>query len=227
MKKQISLVVIAIITLFPSCKKEATPDTAIKDADGNVYTEITIGTQTWLLENLKTTRFRNGDPIPDITDGVQWNSRTAAAVCSYNNIAEYGNTEGRLYNWYAAVDERNICPVGYHIPSAEELATLVNFLGGSGVAGDKLKNTGTTYWTAPNTGSTNESGFTANAIGVRHSGDFMHRLQLGCYWGATASPNPAMSNYAYYLHLQNGISTADVAPFFEKQTGLAIRCIKD
>ena len=227
MKKQISLTVIAMITLFSSCKKEAAPDTAIKDADGNIYTEITIGTQTWLLENLKTTRFRNGDLIPQITDSAQWNNRTAAAVCDYYNIAEYGNSEGRLYNWYAAVDERNICPVGYHIPSAEELNTLVNFLGGSAIAGDKLKNTGTVYWSAPNTGATNQSGFTANAIGVRHAGNFIHRLLLGCYWSTTMNPNPTMSNYAYYLHLQNGISSADVSPFFEKQMGLAIRCIKD
>jgi len=227
MKKQISLAVIAMITLFSSCKKEAAPDTAIKDADGNIYTEIKIGTQTWLLENLNTTRFRNGDLIPVITDSAQWNNRTAAAVCDYDNIAEYGNSEGRLYNWYAAVDERNICPVGYHIPSAEELNTLVNFLGGSAIAGDKLKNTGTVYWSAPNTGATNQSGFTANAIGIRHAGNFIHRLLLGCYWATTMNPNPTMSNYAYYLHLQNGTSTADVSPFFEKQMGLAIRCIKD
>ncbi len=227
MKKQISFAALVFITLFTSCKKDTAPDTAIKDADGNIYTEVKIGTQTWLLENLKTTKFRNGEPIPMVTDNTQWNSLTTAAFCNYENNTAYGNTEGRLYNWFAVTDTRNICPPGFHIPTSAEMLTLVNFLGGAAVAGNKLKNTGTIHWGSPNTGATNESGFTANAIGVRSVNDFQHRLILGCYWTTTINPNPTMTNFAYYLHLQNGLAQGDVTPFFEKTMGTAVRCIKD
>jgi uncharacterized protein (TIGR02145 family) len=227
MKKQLSLFALAFVILFSACKKDTVPDTAIKDADGNIYTEVKIGTQTWLLENLKTTKFRNGEPIPMITNNTQWNSSTTAAFCDYENNTTYGNTEGRLYNWFAATDTRNICPPGFHIPTSTEMLTLVNFLGGSAVAGNKLKNTGTIYWGSPNTGSTNESGFTGNAFGVRHTSGFQHRLILGCYWASTVNPNPTMTNFAYYLHLQNGLAQGDVTPFFEKFSGLSVRCIKD
>ncbi len=227
MKKQISLCAIACLTLFAACKKKSAPDTGIKDADGNIYTEVKIGAQTWLLENLKTTKFRNGEPIPMVTDSAQWNSLATAAFCNYENNVSNGNTEGRLYNWFAVTDSRNICPPGFHIPTSAEMLTLVNFLGGAAVAGNKLKNTGIINWGSPNTGSTNESGFTANASGVRVSIGFYHRLLLGFYWTSTNNPNPTMTNYAYYLHLQNGLAQGDVTPFLEKTGGISVRCIKD
>jgi uncharacterized protein (TIGR02145 family) len=133
----------------------------VTDIDGNIYHTVTIGTQVWMVENLKTTKYRNGDPIPNVT-GNAWAALTTGAYCWYNNdAATYKATYGALYNWYAVADSRNIAPTGWHVPTDAEWTTLTTFLGGESVAGGKLKETGTNHWTSPNTGATNETGFTA------------------------------------------------------------------
>jgi len=227
------LFLVSLIQLLTACSKEtATKDDRIKDADGNIYTTVTIGTQTWLVENLKTTKFRNGDPIPHVTDFTQWKNTNAAAYCNYANNTGFGDAEGRLYNWFTVNDSRGIAPPGFHIPSREEWVTLVSFLGGESQAGGKLKEAGAgSSWTSPNTAATNESGFKAKAAGVRNTyafatQDFMHRGILGNFWSSSGITNPSNTISAWYMHLQYDIAQGSVS-FHEKTMGLSVRCVKD
>ncbi|MBL7749255.1 MAG: fibrobacter succinogenes major paralogous domain-containing protein [Chitinophagaceae bacterium] len=218
------------VLIISSCKKDAEPVVEIKDADGNVYHEIKIGTQTWLLENLRTTKFRNGDAIPNVTDFTQWKNSSTAAYCNFNNDASVTAKEGRLYNWFAVTDSRGICPPGYHIPTREEWQTLRDYLGGESVAGGKMKSTGEEYWTG-NTGATNESGFTGIGAGVRNTAlyadqDFQHRKTLGLMWSSTGIEPPGNVNAAWYFHLQYNMAQGSLS-FLEKTCGISVRCIKD
>ena len=112
--------------------------TTVTDIDGNVYRTVKIGTQVWMAEKLKTTRYRNGDPIPNVTDNPQWISLKTGALCWYKNDEANKATYGSLYNWFAVADSRNIAPVGWHVPSDEEWTTLTTCLGGEFFAGGKL-----------------------------------------------------------------------------------------
>lgn len=147
-------------------------DTAVVDIDGNVYSSVTIGTQTWLVENLKTTRYRNGDPIGNVTDGDLWRNLISDAYCDYNNDSSNAETYGRLYNWFAVDDDRGIAPAGWHVATNEEWITLSTYLAGgdylkgSRESGDQLKESGTLHWANGNTGN-NKSGFTALPGGER------------------------------------------------------------
>lgn len=154
---------------------------AAMDIDGNGYHEVTIGTQTWLQSNLKTTRYANGDLIPNVTDQDTWESLKTPAMCWYDNDPKYGETYGALYNWYVGADSRPLIE-GWHVPNDEEFETLANHLGGHNVAGGKLKLTGTEYWVSPNTGATNESGFNAFPAGVRNDEGFQGLGYGSVFW---------------------------------------------
>ncbi|MBI5010148.1 MAG: fibrobacter succinogenes major paralogous domain-containing protein, partial [Bacteroidia bacterium] len=133
----------------------------VSDIDGNVYQTVTIGTQVWMKENLKTTKLNDGIALPNVIDNAAWAALTTTGYCWYNNDATtYKSTYGALYNWYA-VNTGKLCPIGWHVPSDDEWTLLTTFRGGYSVAGGKLKETGTLHWTSPNTGATNETGFTA------------------------------------------------------------------
>ncbi|MCX6292253.1 MAG: T9SS type A sorting domain-containing protein [Bacteroidetes bacterium] len=181
MKKIILL--FAILT-FTSIKINAQ---TVTDFDGNVYTTITIGTQAWTKENLKVTHYRNGDSIPNVADSLQWYNSTSGAYCNYdtNMAAVYG----RLYNWYAVQDSRNIAPLGWHVPTFEDWDTLQIFLGYDLVAGGKLKEIGTAHWMSPNFGATDQYGFTALPGGQRadsiYSGTFSEITQQGYWWSSS------------------------------------------
>ena len=143
----------------------------VTDIDGNVYQTVKIGDQWWMAENLKVTHYRDGTEIPEITDDGTWAGLSSGAYCNYDNDDNNADTYGSLYNWYAVTDSRNIAPEGWHVPSDAEWTTLTTYLGGESVAGGKMKETGTTHWTSPNTGATNESGFAALPGGYRSDGD--------------------------------------------------------
>src|ERR1035437_5986068 len=178
-----------LLILSISCKKQdnaiATPKQnpeiifnsvlsygTITDNDNNVYRTITIGSQTWMAENLKTTKYRNGDQISNVLSNTDWPVQTSGAYCWYNNDSESCKAlYGALYNWYSVNDSRNIAPLGWHIPTSDEFTTLMNYLGGDSIAGGKIKETGITHWQTPNTRATNESGFTAMPAGYRYLGD--------------------------------------------------------
>ena len=122
-----------------------------------------------MTENLRTTVYANGDPIPNITDGFLWSNLTSGALAHFNNDNQIENPYGKLYNWHAVADSRNVCPAGLHIPYESEWNTLINFPDPNAnngntepkTAGGKMKSTGTQFWQSPNTDATNESGFSA------------------------------------------------------------------
>jgi len=197
----------------------------ITDIDGNVYKVVTIGDQVWMAENLKVTHYRDGTAITNVTDDDAWVALATEAYCIYdNNAANEVDTYGALYNWYAVTDAHNIALVGWHVPSDAEWQTLVDYLGGSSVAGGKLKETGAAHWNSPNTGATNESGFTALPGGFRN---YVHGRydQMGAYsffWSATENvSNDAWYRRLYSIHSEvyrgNGI----------KRLGFSVRLVKD
>ncbi len=205
-----------------------TPNTAtVTDIDGNIYHTVTIGTQTWMVENLKVTKFRNGVAIPNITDGQQWRSATTSAYCNYNNNLANVATYGRLYNWYAVNDSNKICPPGWHIPTYQEWATLMNFLGGENVAGDKLKEKGPAHWGISNTSATNENGFTALPAGTRSfeyaTTDFSNQGGETFWW--TSSVHNA--TIAWHSSINCLMPVISINCQLNKKNGFSLRCIKD
>lgn len=216
-----------IVILFISCKKSTEPehqDNSIKDIDGNMYKIINIGTQVWMAENLKVTHYRNGVEIPNVTDSVDWKNLTTGAYCNYDNNVNNVAIYGRLYNWYAVNDTNNLAPEGWHIPSDEEWQTLREYLGGS--AGGKLKESGTVHWSNPNTGATNESGFTALPAGLRYfTGDYIDLGYSANFW---SSSNYGDNDYfIIYWRLYCDSSEDWRMGYYWPQSGFSVRCLKD
>ena len=197
----------------------------VTDIDGNIYNTVIIGTQVWMVENLKTTKYRDGTSVPLVTDGTAWGALTTNGCCYYNNDVAYNSKYGLLYNWFVVNNIKKIAPLGWHIPTDTEWGVLTNYLGGLNSAGGKLKEIGTTHWTSPNTGATNESGFTALPGGIR-SNDGNYFLKVGNsadWWSSTEYTDP---NYAMYWSIDyNGIWFGVHQNY--KQYGFSIRCIKD
>ncbi|MBN2275562.1 MAG: T9SS type A sorting domain-containing protein [Bacteroidales bacterium] len=135
--------------------------TRVQDAEGNLYSTVKIGNQVWMGENLRTTLYRNHEAIPLVTGNTAWTNLTTPAYCWYDND-DANKIYGALYNWYT-VNTGNLCPAGWHVPTDEEMTTLINYLGAPYIAGGKLKEAGIAHWCTPNAGSTNESGFTLSA----------------------------------------------------------------
>jgi uncharacterized protein (TIGR02145 family) len=200
--------------------------TSVTDIDGNVYAIVTIGTQTWMKENLKVTHYRNGDPIPTGLSGAAWGATTSGAIAIYNNDAANNAVYGNLYNWYAAVDTRNIAPPGWHVPSEDERTTLFyGTPGGWDLSGGELKESGTTHWNAPNTGATNASGFTGLPAGNRmDTGDYLN-MGDGGYWWTTTDEGPGSTDAEAMGLFTNNVYAAQISG--SKLVGCSIRCIKD
>src|SRR5262245_47721661 len=159
-------------------------------------------------KNLSVTKYRNGDPIPQVKKNAKWATLTTGAWCWLNNDSA-NSIYGRLYNWYAVNDPRGLAPAGWHIPSDSEWTTLQTFLGGDSVAGGKMKSTGTIkagtgLWRFPNTGATNSSGFTALPGGWRLDDGSFHNLGgndvgygVGHWWTATVNGNSHSTHSAW------------------------------
>ena len=194
------------------------------DIDGNIYQTVKIGSQWWMAENLKVTHYRNGDYIPRLTNNTQWTNYTIGAYCTYNNNTVLADTYGHLYNWYAATDSRNLAPEGWHIPTEAEWQTLVDYLGGAAVAGGKLKEQGTIHWNSPNTGATNESGFSALPGGLRYDADglFYYIGQAAYFLSSTAYDDINV----WYCGLSSNWRNASVEHLGKKQ-GYSVRCVQD
>jgi uncharacterized protein (TIGR02145 family) len=205
-------------------------DATVTDIDGNIYHTITIGTQTWMVENLKTTNYSNGDLIgttsPD-TLNIS-NESTPKYQWVYNNDKNNLATYGRLYTWYAIADSRNVCPKGWHVTTNNEWTTLANFLGGDSVAGDKLKEIGTTHWISPNSDATNEYGFTAVPSGSRWPKSNVNKIyaQMGEYthfWTATESVKDTSCAWRRRISQGHNLHRG----WAQKKIGWPVRCIKD
>jgi len=196
----------------------------VTDIDGNVYNTVIIGSQTWLKEDLKVTKYNNGQIIQHITDINGWKSfNPGGAYCWYNNDVGNKSTYGALYNWYA-VYTGNLCPEGWHVPTDAEWTILTTYLGIK-VAGGKLKETGTSYWAQPNKGADNSSGFTALPGGFRDNiGSFRSIGYVGHWWSSTQYRFDY--NSACYRRMYN--TSSDAASYFApKNIGNSVRCVKD
>jgi uncharacterized protein (TIGR02145 family) len=202
-------------------------NSTVADIDGNTYNTVLIGSQCWIKENLKVTKYNDGTPIPDETANTAgWAGLTTGARSihtGYTGSSSYIATYGYLYNWYAATDNRKICPTGWHIPTELEWNSLFNSLGGILVAGGKMTYTGSSLWTGLTTIVDNSSGFTAIPGGYRSSlGSFFGIGTVAEFWGS--SVNPSNSNNAFYFYIENGgISDG----YLNKAFGNSIRCLKD
>lgn len=179
---------------------------------------VTIGTQVWTKLNLDVAHYRNGDPIPLVSDPTAWQNLTTGAYCEYNN----GTTGyGKLYNWYAVNDPRGLAPAGYHIPSSAEWTTLFNYVGGTSVAAGKLKDGGTVHWWSPNTGAVNQYAFTAYPGGARWGVNYGSCGETGMFWTSTASGTEAASIWMNYDN------PAVQSQNYPKINGFSVRCVKD
>jgi uncharacterized protein (TIGR02145 family) len=192
------------------------------DSDDNNYTIVQIGDQWWMAENLKTTKYSNGDSIPEVKGASDWMGLSMGAYCYFGNEPDYAIIYGCLYNWQAVIDNRNPCPANWHVPSDAEWIVISSFLGGEAVAGGKMKETGTVHWFSPNAGATNESGFTIVAGGNRSYGNFDMMGYGGSFWSTTPFDDIFAWNrdIFYYTTAANRHGT-------DKKSGLSVRCVKN
>ena len=202
----------------------------ITDIDGNIYNTVAIGTQTWMVENLKTTRYRNGEQIPYVSSSTDWVNLSTGAYCWYDDVISNKDLNGALYNWYVVNDSRMISPVGWHVASVADWTKLITYLGGTNLAGGKLKETGTLHWRTPNFGATNESGFTALPSGLRSYTDGKywygpmsnHLYSNGHFW--SSSEKDALIGWGYDVDSSHSAVYKD---YDNKKVGYSIRCVKD
>jgi uncharacterized protein (TIGR02145 family) len=192
------------------------------DGEGINYAVVKIGTQTWMAENLKTTKYKDGVSIPNVPDNTAWASQTTGAYCLYNNDNANKTAYGLIYNWYT-VNTGKLCPTGWHVPSETEWTSLSTYLGGSGVAGAKMKETGASHWLIVHAATTNESGFTALPGGIRFAnGTFDAFKAFGYFWSSTIYTSTFVWNwYVYYSGAE--FEKSD----FQQSYGMSVRCIKD
>lgn len=227
-----------LITLSLVCCTNEASEGVVVDTDGNEYGTVRIGEQLWMAENLKVMHYRDGSTIPNVEDGNEWSNLETGAYSAYENNSEYASTLGLLYNWYAAMDIRGICPEGWHVPSDEEWMELEIYLGISEDEvhhtdwrgtdeGGKLKEAGTQYWQDPNTDATNETGFSARPGGGRagysfYGGNFYYVETKATYWTSTESN----STEAILRELEND-ETGIFRFSISKRNGFSIRCLRD
>lgn len=219
-QRRIPVTAAVISGLEINCWKYA--DSVI-DIDGNVYHTVIISTQTWMVENLKTTKYNDGTAIPLVQDSAAWAKLNTPGYCWYNNDSTaYKKTYGALYNWYAAGTGK-LAPTGWHIPTDTEWNTLKSFLGVDSLAGGKLKETGFAHWISPNAGATNETGFSALPGGYRNAGGPYAGIGgYGTWWSSTESS--ATSSWTRNLYYYNAFVDR-ASPF--KKYGFSVRCIRD
>ncbi len=219
-----------ILPLLHACKKEpkiSTPPLTVTDVDGNVYKTVKIGTQTWMVENLKTTHYSDGIGITTITNGNDvgvWPNNTTGAYCDYGGDANNAKIYGHLYNWYAVANTKHLAPIGWHIPTPAEFSTLFTYLSANGLTAsqmsDKLRETTDTYW-LNNNGATNSTGFKALSGGTRAPAGMFNGLTADSFFWLSTQANA--SNGDIYEIKVGGFNSGTL----NKNQGCSIRCIKD
>lgn len=218
--KMKNLIIVTFLIFFSLSVTSQT----ITDFDGNVYNTITIGSQVWMDRNLRVTHYNNGVKIPKVTNGAIWITLTSGAYNWQNNDSvSNAETYGALYNWYTT-NSGNLCPAGWHVPSDNDWTVLTTFLGGLDISGGKLKETGTTHWVTPNTGATNDVGFTALPGGSFGGSDgvFHDFGKFGYWWSATKTSD----DWAYVRRL-GFMETSVTRSTYLTRGGFSVRCIKD
>jgi uncharacterized protein (TIGR02145 family) len=204
----------------------------LSDIDNNIYSTVRIGTQCWMAENLRVSSYNDGTPIPIVTDGSQWSSLTTGGRSWYNNDSTTNEIPyGNLYNGYAVKgiastgSNKNICPIGWHVPSDFEWTALEIVLGGILSAGNKMKSTGTTYWFSESGYSDNSSGFSGLPGGFRlNDGNFTNIRNSAFFWSTTESLNNTSDQWGrelYHDRIDLNRSTG------RKSVGASVRCLRD
>lgn len=235
------LATFVIFMMFTSsCEKEDINNnneinSILTDIDGNVYNTVRIGNQTWMAENLKTTHYADGTEIQLVESSISWDALgdSDIAMCYYDNSSANADTYGALYNWAAAMNSattsavnasgvQGACPDGWHLPSDAEWTELTDYLGGLTVAGDKMKETGTSHWISPNAEATNEVGFTVLPGGYRYySGWFNYLNYHAFFWSATEHDGSTLCRRLTYEF------SIVYRCYGYKGNGYSVRCIKD
>lgn len=226
MKKNIQIYLFILICVLFHSNSFANGDIknteTVTDIDGNVYHTVAIGTQVWMVENLKTTKYRDGTAIPNVTENMAWRDLTTGAYCNFKNDTSKVNAYGCLYNWYAVSNTLKIAPAGWHVPTIAEWNTLVKYLSGKDHAGSKLKETGTTHWLGPNDDATNSSGFSALPGGYRYLDGSHYIGSYGYWWSSTefSATNAWNMNMYYDKGIAGNFN-------YRKNYGFSVRCLKD
>jgi uncharacterized protein (TIGR02145 family) len=201
--------------------------------DGYTYPSIVLGNgQEWMAENLRTVVYANGDSIPNVIYPYEWWSLSTGAWAHYNNDSQFENPYGKLYNWFTVVDPRNVCPIGWHVPSNAEWSAFIQYLdpqagGGTSfpnIAGGKMKSTGTQYWVSPNSEATNEIGFSGLPGGYRRfdDGTFEKIGEEACWW---STEQTSFYDARYYLLFDNNASVYRTS--YGRVSVYSVRCLKD
>jgi uncharacterized protein (TIGR02145 family) len=225
--KKIFTVMTALAVSASLCAQQGKPGPNITDAEGNSYKTVIIGTQQWMAENLKVSKYSDGTTIPNITDNNQWQINTTGAWAYYNNDAANNAKYGKLYNWYAVSKttngNKNVCPTGWHVPTDAEWTVLTDYLGGISIAGGKLKEVGTTNWNSPNTSATNTSLFTGLPVGTRdYDGDYSTIGDYGSWWGSTEDDTGSAWGRGLSYYYGDAYRDSD-----GKRNGFSVRCLRD
>jgi uncharacterized protein (TIGR02145 family) len=222
--------------LISGCKKEKDV-TTVTDIDGNVYNTVVIGSDTWMKDNLRTARFRDGSEIPLVPDDNQWKALTTAGLCWWENNPANKSALGGLYNGFAVKDARGLCPTGWHVPTDDEWIDMELELGliqsEAYTAADRGENENVgghlkalTHWDAPNSGADNSSGFSALAAGVRRAyGDVCEYAYYNT-WAGFYTSTTSKTGFHWIRYL--GYDMKAIGRFErEMQYGYSIRCVKD
>ena len=221
--KRYPILIIIFIVITLAFKSVSAQDIGnLADLEGNNYKTVKIGNQIWMAENLRATKFNDGKPIPEVKEKSEWNILSTPGYCWYNNDTSYKKIYGALYNGYT-VNTKRLCPTGWHVSSDAEWTTLVELIGGKDAAGKKLKEPGTIHWSEPNSGATNESGFTALPGGTRYAnGIFFSQKDIGYWWTFTGTT--VLNGWYRSMYYSNSVVDKN---FHDSTDGFSVRCVKD
>jgi uncharacterized protein (TIGR02145 family) len=219
--KKILLGFIAIgLLTFVGCEKD--DDTVATDSDGNIYQSVVIGTQEWMVENLRTTKYSDGTSIPNITGDTEWEELETGAWCHYDNNSDYESTYGKLYNWYA-VETGKLCPTGWHVPTDAEWAVLEDYLtanGHDGTEGEALKSA--SDWVEDENG-TDDYGWNGLPSGGRATSGSFGRVGIWGFWWSSSDIN-LDSTRVHWLGVDRpSLGRSD----YSKGNGYSVRCLRD
>ena len=223
------VIIILIASGLVSCHQSSL-NTIVKDVDGNTYNTIEIGSQVWMDQDLKTTRFNDGIDIPEVKEYEAWSKLSNPAFCWYNNDSTTRKDYGALYNWFA-VGTGKLCPEGWHIPSDDEWNVLHSYLRRLELTGGSLKESSDKFWRKPNEGATNETGFTALPAGYRSYNGTFNLQRAGIYWWSStrsqwwqSTDSTTSISFQRNLYYKSEKLSRNVA---EMNNGFCVRCIKD
>ena len=223
--KQTGLIFLLIFNFICAVSAQKNKNGVVSDIDGNTYHTVKIGAQIWMTENLSTTKLNNGTEIHLVTDSKMWQETNLPSYCWYgNDQAKYGKPNGALYNWYT-VNTGKLCPLGFHVPNDAEWETLVDYLGGSHIAGAKMKIAHDSLWNSHSTnGNVKPVGFNAFPSGYRNMNGPFGYMGGNCFWWSTTLGK--LEEHAWDRNLY-GYSAGVYRYASQFSFGFSVRCLKD